>query len=68
MATILDIAGKPLPARNRSKNRLRAQDLRDLMKVFIVVSLIVLGYFAFAPAQESSQAAQSAPQQNVRAG
>lgn len=68
MAIILDIAGKPLPPRNQSKRRLRAQDFRDLMKVLIVLALIILGYFAFAPGHDTAQAAQSAPQQNVRAG
>ena len=68
MAIILDIAGKPLPPRNQSKRRLRAQDFRDLMKVLIVLALIIMGYFAFAPVHDTAQAAQSAPQQNVRAG
>ena len=68
MAVILDIAGKPLPSRNRSKNRLRAQGMRDLMKVLIVLSLIIMGYFAFAPERDTAQSAQSNPQQYVRAG
>lgn len=68
MAIILDIAGKPLPPRNRSKKRLRAQDLRDLMKVLMILALIVLGYFAFAPTNGTAQSVQAAPQQNVRAG
>jgi len=53
MAIILDIAGKPLPARKRGKRRLRAQDIRDLLKIFIVLLLIVSGYFAFAPTESS---------------
>lgn len=68
MATILDIAGKPLPPRNQSKRRLRAQDFRDLLKVLIVLTLIILGYFAFAPNDGSAQAAQKTPQQTTRAG
>jgi hypothetical protein len=68
MAIILDIAGKPLPLRNQSKKRLRALDFRDLMKVLIVLALIILGYFAFAPGHKTTQAAQSAPQQNVHPG
>lgn len=55
MAVILDIAGKPLPPRRRSKGRLRAQDTRDLLKIFIVLLLIVSGYFAFAPAESSRE-------------
>jgi hypothetical protein len=49
MAIILDIAGKPTPPRNRSKNRWRAQDARDLTKVLLVLSCIILGYFVFVP-------------------
>lgn len=51
MAVILDIAGKPLPPRKRAKRRLRAQDIRDLLKICIVLLLIISGYFAFAPAE-----------------
>jgi hypothetical protein len=55
MATILDIAGKPLPPRNRTKRRLRAQDLRDLVKILLVFSLIVIGYFMFAPSRDAAE-------------
>lgn len=68
MANILDIAGKPLPPRNQSKRRLRAQDLRDLLKVMIVLSLIIMGYFAFAPGHNAAQSTQAASQQTTRAG
>ena len=68
MAIILDIAGKPLPPRNQSKRRLRAQDFRDLMKVLIVLSLIIMGYLLFAPTDGNARAAETAQQQNVRAG
>ncbi|WP_411291725.1 hypothetical protein [Sphingorhabdus sp.] len=68
MATILDIAGKPLPPRNQSKSRLRAQDFRDLLKVMIVLALIIMGYFTFAPNNGSAQSAQNTPQQITRAG
>lgn len=68
MAIILDIAGKPLPPRNKSKNRLRAQDLRDLFKMLIVLALIVLGYLLFAPTERPSRSADSAPQQSTREG
>lgn len=53
MAIILDIAGKALPPRKRAKRRLRAQDIRDLLKICIVLLLIISGYFAFAPAEPS---------------
>ncbi len=53
MATILDISGKPLPPRNRSKQRLQTQDMRDLMKISIMFLLIVTGYFLFAPARDA---------------
>ncbi len=59
MAVILDIAGKPLPPRKRSKRRLRAQDIRDLLKIFIVLLLIVSGYFAFAPTESSRDDARN---------
>lgn len=68
MAIILDIAGKPLPPRNRSKKRLRAQDFRDLLKVLIVLSIIIMGYLLFAPANGSQRAAEAAPANSVRAG
>lgn len=70
MAIILDIAGKPLPPRNRSKNRLRAQDLRDLMKVLIVLALIILGYLTFAPndGDRPSRSADAQQQKSTRAG
>lgn len=38
MATLLDIAGKPLPPRNRAKRRLQQQDLRDLTKIRVAAS------------------------------
>ena len=68
MAIILDIAGKPLPPRNQSKRRLRAQDFRDLLKVLIVLSLIIMGYLLFAPQNGSQRAADAVPTQSVRAG
>lgn len=68
MAIILDIAGKPLPPRNQSKKRLRAQDFRDLLKVLIVLSIIIMGYVLFAPDSDAQRAAKAAPTHNVRAG
>ncbi|MBA4305979.1 MAG: hypothetical protein C0429_04515 [Sphingopyxis sp.] len=54
MATLLDIAGKPLPPRNRAKRRLQQQDLRDLIKIFVVLLLIILGYFLAAPDRDAA--------------
>lgn len=68
MAIILDIAGKPLPARNHSKRRLRAQTLRDLMKILIILSLIIMGYFMFVPHHGPAQTSRAAPPQDLRAG
>jgi hypothetical protein len=68
MAIILDIAGKPLPSRNTSKKRLRAQALRDLLKVLIVLALIIMGYLLFAPTDGTPNAAQATSQQVTRAG
>lgn len=66
MAIILDIAGKPLAPRKRSKRRLRAQDIRDLLKIFIVLLLIISGYFAFAPAESSGDNARNVPAEASR--
>ncbi len=68
MATILDIAGKPLPSRKQSKRRLRAQDMRDLLKALIVLSIVIAGYFMFAPASQATQATDTDIEQNMRAG
>jgi hypothetical protein len=68
MAIILDIAGKPLHPRNNSKKRLRGQDLRDLLKILIILSLIILGYFVFVPGHDSNQSPQALSQQDPRAG
>lgn len=68
MAIILDIAGKPLPPRNRSKKRLRAQDFRDLLKVLIVLLIIIMGYLLFVPTNGSQSAAEATAANSVRAG
>ena len=65
MAVILDIAGKPLPPRNKSKKHLRAQDFRDLLKVLIILSLIIIGYLQFAPDNSSPRATNAAPMQTT---
>jgi capsule polysaccharide export protein KpsE/RkpR len=66
MATILDIAGKPLPPRNKAKQRLKAQDIRDLLKIFAVMMLIVAGYFLFAPARDAAQEIRVAATQEAQ--
>lgn len=66
MAIILDIAGKPLPPRKRAKRRLRAQDIRDLLKICIVLLLIISGYFAFAPAESARSQSENVPAQARR--
>jgi len=68
MAIILDIAGKPLHPRNNSKKRLHGEDLRELLKILIIISLIILGYFVFVPGQDSNQSPQALYQQDPRAG
>ncbi len=55
MATILDIAGKPLPNRRRAKSRLKAQDVRDLFKIMILLLLIIIGFFLFAPSRNAAE-------------
>jgi hypothetical protein len=56
MATILDIAGKPIPARNRAKNRL---------KVLLVVVMIVTGYLIFAPEHDAAAQAEAKTAQRL---
>ena len=66
MATILDISGRPLPQRNRSKQKLRAQDMRDLSKVMVMLLLIITGYFLFAPARDAAQEIRVATTQKAQ--
>lgn len=54
MASLLDIKGKPLPPRNRSKGRLQREDLRDLAKIFTVLLLIIIGYFLVVPSRDAA--------------
>jgi hypothetical protein len=68
MANILDISGKPLPPRHASKRRLRAQHMRDLLKVLIMLMMVVAGYFLFAPAGEATRATNAGIEQNMPAG
>jgi hypothetical protein len=68
MANILDISGKPLPSRRRSKRRLRAQDMRDLLKVLIMLMMVITGYFIFAPASEATRATEADMARNMPAG
>lgn len=68
MATILDISGKPLPPRHASKRRLRAQDMRDLLKVLIMLMMVIAGYFIFAPASEATRASDADIARNMPAG
>lgn len=66
MATILDIAGKPLPARNRAKRELRARDLRDILKIMIVLAIIITGFFVFAPTRDAAQDIRVAAKQKAQ--
>jgi hypothetical protein len=68
MANILDISGKPLPPRHASKRRLRAQHMRDLLKVLIVLMMVVAGYFMFAPAGEATRATNADIARNMPSG
>ncbi|OYY15777.1 MAG: hypothetical protein B7Y62_04995 [Sphingomonadales bacterium 35-56-22] len=68
MANILDISGKPLPSRRRSKRRLRARDMRDLLKVLIMLMMVITGYFLFAPASEATRATNADIARNMPAG
>jgi hypothetical protein len=65
MPTILDISGKP-PPRSRSKQRLQAQDIRDLSKIAILLLLIVTGYFLFAPARNATDEIRAAAAQGAQ--
>ena len=68
MANILDISGKPLPPRHASKRRLRAQHMRDLPKVLIMLIIVITGYFLFAPAGEATRATNADIARNMPAG
>ena len=68
MANILDIAGKPLPPRHASKRRLRAQHMRDLLKVLIMLITVITGYFMFAPAGEATRATNADIARSMPAG
>jgi hypothetical protein len=68
MANILDIAGKPLPPRHASKRRLRAQHMRDLLKVLIMLIIVITGYFMFAPAGEATRATNADIARSMPAG
>jgi hypothetical protein len=68
MANILDISGKPLPPRHASKRRLRAQHMRDLLKVLIMLVIVITGYFLFAPAGEATRATNANIARNMPAG
>lgn len=67
MATLLDIAGKPLPPRNRARRRLQQQDMRDLTKIFVVLALIILGYFLLAPERDAAAEIRVAASAKARA-
>ncbi|TSB01402.1 hypothetical protein [Sphingorhabdus contaminans] len=67
MATLLDIAGKPLPPRNRAKRRLQQQDLRDLTKILVVLLLIIVSYFMVAPERDAAAEIRVAASAKARA-
>lgn len=68
MVPMLDIAGKPLPPRHASKRRFRAQHMRDLLKVLIMLMMVIAGYFIFAPAGEATRATNADIARNAPAG
>lgn len=65
MAPILDISGKPLPNRKRVKSRLKAQDARDLLKIVILLLLIIIGFFLFAPSRNAAEEIRIAASQRA---
>lgn len=66
MATILDISGKPLPNRKRTKSRLKAQDARDLFKIIILLAMIIVGFFLFAPDRNAAEEIRIAAAQRAQ--
>ena len=66
MATILDIAGKPLSNRNRSKRRLKQQDLRDIVKILFLLLVIVVGFLLFAPDRNAAEELRIAAAQKAQ--
>jgi hypothetical protein len=65
MPTILDIAGKPIRPRNQTRRKLRAQDVRDLVKIFVMLVLVAIGYYLFAPTRDAAQEIRIAAQQKA---
>lgn len=65
MATILDIAGKPIPPSNRAKRQLRAQDIRDILKIVMVMAIIITGFYLFAPSRDAAQEIRVATQKKA---
>jgi hypothetical protein len=61
---ILDIKGKPVPWRNRTKQRLRAQDFRDLLKICIMLIMVIIGYFLFAPTRDAASGVREVTAEN----
>ncbi|MBL0924428.1 MAG: hypothetical protein IBJ12_08175 [Sphingomonadaceae bacterium] len=66
MPTILDIAGKPIPPRNRARRRLQSQDIRDLLKILIVILLVITGFFAFVPERNAAEEIRVAAAQKAQ--
>jgi hypothetical protein len=66
MAIISDIAGEPLPPRNRVKRELRSQDLRDIIKILLVMAIIITGFFLFAPSRDTAQDIRVAAKQKTQ--
>jgi hypothetical protein len=66
LATISDIAGEPIPPRNRVKRELRSRDLRDILKILMVMAIIITGFFLFAPARDGAQDMRVAAKQKAQ--
>jgi hypothetical protein len=65
MPTILDIAGKPIRPRNQTRRKLRSQDVRDLFKILVMLILVAIGYYMFAPTRDTAQQMRIATQQKA---
>jgi hypothetical protein len=66
MAVILDIAGKPMSQRKRPMSQARAQDIRDLSKILLMLLLIVLGFFLFVPSRDAAEEIRVAATQKAQ--
>jgi hypothetical protein len=65
MPTILDVKGKPIRPRNQTRRKLRSQDVRDLIKILVMLILVAIGYYMFAPTRDAAREIRITAQQKA---